>query len=227
MPSTIFPDSCKKLKCTAMLFIFTATFLISFPYCVLAGEEIHLIKKGDVAYKALTKTEMWQRIRGAAEEYVVYAPIPRIALFDVTYPADEEEYKQMAGYGLLTITAISQDRGEFPLARVYFRKGYSEENLKLVKLSVSEMPNKDSVVAITFGNYVLNALYLFPMNLRNRSGQLLIDFARNRKEFVISNFPLDLTEFLPDTPPTADAPPEKAMLTLIEREIPIFSVTNR
>src|SRR4029077_1242745 len=55
------------------------------------------------------------KLRAAALQYRQYAPIPRVAFYDIAYPADSAEAIGLRGNGVLVITAISQDSTELPL----------------------------------------------------------------------------------------------------------------
>src|SRR5688572_4235260 len=58
---------------------------------------------------------MNNRIASAAEQYKEYAPIPRIALYDIGYPMDAAEFTELNGHAILLISSMSQDPSELPL----------------------------------------------------------------------------------------------------------------
>src|SRR5262245_40478721 len=68
---------------------------------------------------AVDNADMNGRISDAAEQYKQYAPIPRIAFYDVGYPKNSEEFNTLNGYAILLISALSQNPDELPLKRAY------------------------------------------------------------------------------------------------------------
>ncbi len=191
---------------------------------IFAGDNeelIHVIDKGSTDYIPIDKDKMWQKIKDTATEYQQYAPIPRVAFFDITYPKDKDEYNELGGFGILLVTAVSQLETEFPIKNVYI----TTQNLKIELLKIgiikSFIPKEPGVVISTVGKYREDSIYLFPMYLRAQSGQLPIDFSKNRSGFVLSEFPYEEDE-LPVKQPTKKAPSKEALMEIIEREIPIF-----
>lgn len=184
-------------------------------------EVVHIVGPGSVARRPATSDAVWQRVREAASKYRQYAPVPRVAFYDITYPATAEEYRALDGYGLLLVTVITQDPKEVPLARVSLVSGRQAHTFQLVSSVLS--PVGDTGVSIVLGSTRFDALYLLPMHLRRESGQLLVDFATNRRGFVLGKFPLEpLDDDLPTDPPSGPHPPPGAFGRLVERELPAF-----
>ena len=75
---------------------------------------------------------MNQRISDSAEKYKEYAPIPRAAFFDIGYPKDTDEFKELKGYAILLISAVSQSGSELPLKRAYVEIDGKTIELKLL-----------------------------------------------------------------------------------------------
>src|SRR2546422_11316723 len=90
------------------------------PSSARAQDVIHLVGPGSKPNPPAAPDILPRRIAAAARQYQQYAPIPRVAFFDIAYPADTGEYSGMAGYGLLLVTAISQTGDELPV-RPYLR----------------------------------------------------------------------------------------------------------
>jgi hypothetical protein len=61
-----------------------------------------------------TDAEMTDRLRGAASQYRTYAPIPRIAVYNIGYPSSPAEYEALNGYGAIVVTVVAQDSAELP-----------------------------------------------------------------------------------------------------------------
>ena len=185
------------------------------------AEGQHVVRPGSTSQTPVTTDGMWQRIRGAAQQYAQYAPVPRMAFNDVTYPATVDEFRALNGYGLMLITVMTQDANEVPLARVVLNSTDGTHVFEL--LGSIRSPVDDAAIARVLGNTRYDALYLFPVHLRQASGELLVDFAANRTGFVLTRFPLPPLDIqLPADPPSAAAPPAAALQAMLRRELPLF-----
>ncbi len=186
-----------------------------------AGDVIHIVSPGGVSRTPVTDDKMWARIRGAARKYEQYAPVPRVGFFDITYPATPAEYRDLAGFGLLLVTIVTQDPAEVPLERVYFQAGDGLRDFQLLS-SIHSRVEEPSVVEV-LGPHRFDALFLFPMHLRRKPGSLVIDFAANRLGFALGKFPLlPEVDGLPTSPPDAETPPAAPLIRILERELPMF-----
>lgn len=173
----------------------------------------------------VTPERMRLRIEEAAVKYQTYAPVPRIVLYDIGYPRDAGEYASLEGYAVILITALSQERGELPLRRVYLSADGKEVELKLLKLVLSEQPANGDVTSKTFGPYRADALYLLPLQLRARPGDLLADFTSNRTGMKVADFAAPLPDDVQGfdlKPPAGAAPPPGVLEQFIRREYPSF-----
>ena len=173
-----------------------------------------------------TDAEMTGRLHAAASQYRQYAPIPRIAVYNIGYPSSSAEYEALNGYGAIVVTVVAQDSAELPLARLYFRSAAGvETELPVVVFSCGRLAPADSVVATTFGNNRCDALHFFPVQLATTEGDLLADFAVRRSGFRIERFsgqtPPALVGF-PIRQPSG-APAGAAWMGFLTREFPAFS----
>lgn len=173
----------------------------------------------------VTPARMNQRIEEAAIQYATAAPIPRIVLYDIGYPHDEKEYAALDGNAVMLLTAVSQDREELPLKRVYVLLEGKEVELKLIKVVLAELPVSDTATAKTFGRFRADALYLLPRSMRARNVDLLVDFQRNRMNFKAATFdsplPADVNRLM-QIKPSGSGPSESALELFIKREYPTF-----
>lgn len=166
-----------------------------------------------------------KRISDAAEEFKDYAPIPRVAFYDIGYPKDKAEFEELNGYGLLLISAVSQKETELPLKRVYILLDGKEIELKSLKQILTKEENSKSQVVKTFGAYRVDSLYLFPVYLRTQTGAILVDFAQNRNGMKIADFDGDIPEVLKDMPnrkPSERKVSDAALERFMKREYPGF-----
>ena len=197
--------------------------------CLVVGasahaQQLHLIGPGTVAKQPVSPQVIEGRIAGAAIQYQAYSPVPRIALFDIAFPANAEEYGSLAGYGVVVVSVVTQAADELPPSRVYVRVGNKDVELKLLSSVRSGVAASD-ISSKVFGVHHWDGLYLFPVYLRLQGQALMMDFAKNRSGFVLGKFDVPTPEFmarLPVAPPLSDMPPEAALIALVVREYPGF-----
>jgi len=185
---------------------------------------VHIEERGETRYIPLSETRLDARLVDSAREYEQYAPIPRIALFDMSLPADQQEYDALHGFALMVITVLSQEPDELPPRRVFVRVEGKEVDLTQLASRQGTTPDS-SLVARVFGTSRFDGLYLYPMAYRARGARLLLDFAVTRSDFVIATFPLlpEPPDGFPISAPTAEQPDPKALARFIAREAPVFA----
>ena len=165
------------------------------------------------------------RINEAAENYKEYAPIPRGVFFDIGYPKDKKEFDELNGYGLMLVTAISQNQSELPLKRVYVIADGKEIELKPFKTFSSKISG-DSQTTKTFGSNRSDVLYLFPIYLRLQKAAVLVDFAKNRDKMKIVEFDENdvpaSNKWMPNRRPDEKVSIDTALERFTKREYPMF-----
>ena len=207
------------------------TLLLSLCLCFSIGlgahaQELHLIGPESVQQQPVSPQVIEDRIASAAIQYQAYRPIPRIALFDIAFPANAEEYRSLAGYGVVVVSAVTQAVEELPPGRVFVRVGERDVELKLLSSVRSDIATNDTTSKV-FGVHRWDGLYLFPVYLRVQGRALVMDFAKNRSGFVLGKFNMPATEALaglPVAPPLGDGPPKAALMGFVAREYPGFVV---
>ena len=175
--------------------------------------------------EAATPARMSQRIEEAAVKLAAHAPVPRIVLYDIGYPNGAPEYTALDGNAVILFTALSQDREELPLQKVYAVSEGKEIELKLLKVVLAELPATDTASIKTFGRYRADALYLLPMSLRVKNCDLLVDFQKNRLAFKVATLGTPLTDDLNklvQIKSSGAGPSQSALETFIKREYPTF-----
>jgi len=194
---------------------------------ILPGQGVtHVEVRQGWSRNPATDAEMTDRLRAAASQYHQYAPIPRIAVYNIGYPSTPAEYEALNGYGAIVVTVVAQDSAELPLTRLYFRSASgAETELPVVVYSCGRLAPADAPVAATFGENRCDALYFFPVLIAISQGDLLADFAVRRRGFRIEQFsgevPPALTRFSIRQP--AARPSGSAWTRFLEREFPAFS----
>ncbi len=191
----------------------------------LAGQgEGHLIGPTTRLRQPVSLRAVEERVRAAAAQFRAYAGLPRVVFFDVAYPQDSAEYRAMAGFALLVVTALTQKAAELPLGRVFVRSGGRDTELTSATWVRSAEASQDTLAARVFGDDREDALYLLPIATRADTGDLMVDFAATRRGFVVQQFaglPGEVA-WLPTAPPTAPRPSEGALLGMVAREYPGF-----
>jgi hypothetical protein len=172
-----------------------------------------------------TPAHMKQRIEEAANQYAAYAPMPYVVLYDIGYPHDAKEYAALDGNAVILFTALSQDRDELPLNKVYASFEGKEIELKLLKVVLAELPATDTASTKTFGRFRADALYLLPMSLRVKNCDLLVNFQRSRLAFKVTTFGTPLPDEVKDLPQVklnGTGLSQTALDAFIKREYPTF-----
>lgn len=184
---------------------------------------IHLVGPGSQSNSPAAPELVEGRIAAAAREYRQYAPVPRVAFFDIAYPADTAEYRRMGGHAVILVTALSQIRDELPVTP-YLRTKTGDVTLRLVTWVVGGGNPSDSIVPTVFGTNRIDALYLIPVHQAALGADLLVDYARNRTGFKLGSIAASLPPALQPTPRVAAGaqPAPDAILRLIQREYPGF-----
>lgn len=194
--------------------------------CASRESTVHLLGNRSWAQAPVAPEAMNERIQNAAVEYQAHAPVPRIALFDIAFPSSESEFKSTGGYGVLLLTALSQDQSELPPKRLYVSWRGEEHVLDQIYSTTSRPPHS-SKVAEVLGTNRWDGLYLFPVHLMDDGAVLTIDFATNRKGFVFGRFAAAERGILGyDLVPTNASPndpaAQEAIMGLVAREYPGF-----
>ncbi len=210
---------------TSRMRAFVTLMLILLMAPASAGAQVvHLVGPGSKTKSPVAPELIARRIGSAARQYQQYAPIPRGAFFDIAYPADTGEYRRMAGYGILFVTAISQMEDELPVTPYLTTTG-GDVPLRLITSVVGSAQPDDSIVRAVFGTHRIDALYLIPLDSRGRGADLLVDFAKNRQRFklgtVAATLPPEL-QVAESARPTTAEPGQDAVLNMIRREYPGF-----
>jgi hypothetical protein len=168
---------------------------------------------------------MSERIDQAAIDYRSYAPIPRVVFYDIGYPHSDEESTTLDGNAVLLITALSQQREELPLKRVYVVLDGQEIDLRSLKSVLSEQRELESQSAKTFGPYRADELYLLPVYLRTQTADLMVDFSKNKSGLKAATFGTPVSPAvskLTIKPPAGRGPSANALEEFIKREFPGF-----
>ena len=190
-----------------------------------AQDVVHHISSDAWSKNPATDSGMTARLTRAATEYRQYAPVPRVAFYDIGYPSSADEYRALNGFGAILVTVMAQDSAELPLARLYFRdaSGTITELPKIVS-SCGRLSSSDSIVSGTFGSNRCDALHLFPVILTTTAGELLADFAIHRNGFRLGNFTGEVTQVLKKLPigPPGQPPAATVANPVFAREFPIF-----
>lgn len=215
-------QNCQLVLRTVALF---PIFLILTVSAIAQPAERHIVESKGWQIEPATPAEINRRIDEAAVKYSEYAPVPRVAFYDIAYPKDSSEYLDLDGNAVLVITVLSQEQAELPLKRVYVSLDGSDIELKPITLVLSKQANLESQSAKTFGRYRADAIYLIPVYLCLKNANLVADFAKNRTAFKVGEFSPDVppdVASLPIKRPGGTGPSKLALMRLLQREYPGF-----
>lgn len=112
----------------------------------------------------------------------------RVVQDDIAFPANEGEYRELGKRAILLIATVTHDPAELPIQRVYLKTENGVTELQKVASSLCRTAPR-SLVESTLGRYRENAFYLLPISSYFQTGEVLIDFARNRTAFQLIQFP--------------------------------------
>lgn len=158
-----------------------------------------------------------------ATQYAEYAPIPKMAIYDIGYPKNTKEFRDLDGYGLMLVAAVSQTKEELPVKRVYVSIEGRETELTRLHMYLSTASNITDQTAKTLGTFRMDSIYAFPVYLRLQRANVYVEFAKDPKPMVLAKFdgstPPSLTR-LPTGRPTGADYPKTALQTFMRREYP-------
>lgn len=141
---------------------------------------------------------MTNKLYMAAWDLSKLGHVQRMASIDFAFGANRQEYTSLGGYGVLMVTAISHDKEELPLQRVYLvAQGKPQE---LYKVHEEVVPVRNKKIKEVLGTNRMDSFYLLPYSLTREKGDLFLDWRTNSKEFHIWTFPSsEAQEFVKDT----------------------------
>src|SRR5256885_14595258 len=80
-----------------------------------AQAPVHVESDAGWSHGPLSNGALDARLAAAARQYRNYAPVPRIAFFDLAYPTDSTAAAATNGYAALVATAAAPDTTDLPL----------------------------------------------------------------------------------------------------------------
>ena len=151
---------------------------------------VHVVANMGSSDTPMSQEKMTGRLINDATEYEQFAPIPRMALYDMAFGAHVVEHAQLGQKGVLQVTSANQDKDELPIKKIYVQIGdrsYELEHIKTIQIN-----NSSTLVKKVFGISRNDSFFLIPYELANRNGKIMIDWQINREKFVLlDNFQLE------------------------------------
>ena len=185
-----------------------------------AQDVAHIESGGTWRDAPLTNSALDDRVREAAVRYREYAPVARVAFFDIALPRDSVEFEELGGYAVIVVTALSQDSTELPVARLYLERVTGPEELSRVGGALSRVG--DAAISAVLGDYRADAMYLIPVNDGTKPAEIMMDFRRNRDGFRLGTRPSAITE-LPIRRAELIRPSAETVARFVQREFPSLS----
>lgn len=188
-----------------------------------AQDYTHEVTPGPTAVGAVTLADMdmrWEMSAISAYQKGLQGPYQRLVEYDRVFPANAEEYRATGKLGILLLSAISRDESELPLAAAYL----GGVKLKCIGSARRTVPPK-SATSIVYGQFRVDSFCLIPAGIARGKVDLTVDFAKNRKGFLLAES-MDPPDFvLNDPSPQTGATPNIAELRkIIDREYPGFGI---
>ncbi len=117
------------------------------------------------------------------------------AIFENCVPRSIEEYFKFDKNSVLLIAAISRNKRELPISKVYFKQG--EQTIKANKVfsTVSKVQNKE--IANAFGNFREIAVCLVPLKYQNLPYDLFVNWNNEKTPLKIGVLDPSEEEILP------------------------------
>jgi hypothetical protein len=142
--------------------------------------------------------EMTNRIVELAAKYESHAQFSRIALFDMAFASNLEDYEKLGGMGIVLISSVNQDGDEHPITKVIAETHDKKYGLPFVAKKTVIVENEK--VKKVYGSNRVDYYYLIPYAITIQEGQITIDWSKNRKDFVLAKLPLrHRLDFITDT----------------------------
>jgi len=135
-----------------------------------------------------TPARMAERLAQAADLAAAQAPVSFVALYDIAYPYNEGEYDRLGGNAILLITALTQQRAELPLKRVYVVDQNRAVELRELKAVLSGPGERSAKAVKVFGPYRSDGLYLLPIRLRLKPSELYVEFGGALSNVRVATF---------------------------------------
>ncbi|MCC6887850.1 MAG: hypothetical protein IT536_04875 [Hyphomicrobiales bacterium] len=150
----------------------------------------------------------------------------RVVVYDLRWPKDADEYKALGKNALLLIGAVTRNKKELPVKKVYLRIGEKDIVLRRVFSKRTELSAASSVAKL-FGAFREDALFVVPIGSLLASGTVFADFALNRTEFRLNSAPPGAPAFVKaDTDKGEGSDPSPDTLkTILARDYPGYPST--
>jgi hypothetical protein len=176
------------------------------------------------AADAVTPEKIDQELeKSAAELRARYnANAARYVYYDIAWPRDADEHVALGKHAVLLVVAISQDKTELPMRRVF---GDGRKEVQLRAIATRERPTAPGSEAHrVFGAHRHETLYIVPTELLLQERALAGDFAANRKDFRIARGPFEGPLHVKAADKKAGKLVNTALADMVAREFPGFTV---
>ncbi len=146
-----------------------------------------------------------------------------LAAFDLVYPRTKNENQSMDGNAILYVVVMTKDKDNLPLNKVFFSLEGNQTFLPLIHFSLSDLSKAKCPPALKAWPYRIDALYLLPVELRRKPGDLIATFANPQYYFKLTTFsniqPPWLSAIMTESN-SGQGPSEMIVDKLIREELP-------
>jgi hypothetical protein len=132
-------------------------------------------------------SQMARRLDGLADKlHEMKVTGPRVALYDLAWPADATEFDAVGRNAILQVTVVVADPSELPLQKVYVRNSNGDTPLLLLARKDSRI-EEGKLLTQVVGGYREDCYYLLPAIFALGTGKILVDYAQHRMAFVLDD----------------------------------------
>jgi hypothetical protein len=188
------------------------------PHPTDAEARLQAARKSGLQEDIFLKDPMFVPLEEAARKNAA-EKVERLARWDIPFPTSPEEALAMGGYTIMMVTATTHVADELPPARVYTDCGGEPFALSLI---MSRVIPFDTGWSESIGRTRFDGFYKLPLqHIERAECKLMMDWALNRTEHVISELDVEIPLGVPVLPPIT--PPEEDVLwAMMEREYPFL-----
>jgi hypothetical protein len=166
---------------------------------------------------------MNKRIEEQAHKLQSEQRILRIALFHIAYPRNKEEFDALDGNAVIYVAALAKSRSDFPISQVSVVANGKKILLKLLYSVLSDQTGSTDLSVKVFGPYRMDAIYLFPVQLRLKPADLFVYFSDGTANLKLTTFsanvPPQISNVVTDNT-AGKGPSEQVLDRLIREELP-------
>ena len=137
-------------------------------------------------HQPTTDATIQRRLDETVAEIPSHGVVARIAMGDVAYPRSQQELRELGGFALLLVTAVSHDAAELPVQRVEVKIADKIAALPFVTSTKRTLSGRRAEV---FGSFGVDAVFLIPMFVTRSNATVTAYLGGGQYPLKILTFP--------------------------------------